>query len=192
MKIDRHRQSNKSPETIRQALDQLLVPKGSRTAPCQAACQVDPQDCSRHCSGIPTAMSSQPNEYPIEEKIAALVYELGRIGVFQPCWSCEGHLDSNGVLWKLPQIWFYADADLHVRLLADCLRMMAANRITAAEWEIALTRSALDDPETTYCLKPVIQKDTTLPLLQSDIVKLSEQLETKLVEAAQLFKQRCV
>lgn len=168
------------------------MPRQARSAPCQAACQVDPQDCSRHCDGIPTAMSSQPNEYPIEEQIAPLVYELARLQVFQPCWSCEGHLNSQGQLWKLPQIWFYTESSIHVRILADSLRTMAANRVTATEWEISLTRSALDDPETTYCLKPIINEGITLAMLRSDIDILSDQLEAKVIQCARMLKEKCL
>lgn len=96
--------------------------------------------------------------------------------VFQPCWSCEGHETGTGALWKLPQIWFYVGAEIQARLMADALRTLLGNRAIASEWEVAITRSASDDPETTYCLKPVAGETVKLDQLQRDLSILTEQL----------------
>jgi len=52
--------------------------------------------------------------FPIESGIAPLVFELKRLGVFEPCWSCEGHNDPGGNLWKIPRVWFYCDSVVQV------------------------------------------------------------------------------
>ena len=77
--------------------------------------------CRRDCAKAPARLSSDPDRFPVEEKIAPLVFELKKLGVFFPCWSCEGHNDPSGKLWKLPRVWFYADSVVHLRLLSDAI-----------------------------------------------------------------------
>ena len=51
---------------------------------------------------------------PIEPGIAPLVLELRRTGFFVPTWSCEGYLDHDGKLWKVPRVWFTCETPLHL------------------------------------------------------------------------------
>ena len=145
---------------------------------CWTACPCPERktSCSRDCPGISTSLSSDPDHYPLEANVAPLVYELSRLQVFQPCWSCEGHETGAGELWKLPQVWFYAAAEIQARLLSDALRHLAGHHRLTAEWEVSITRSAPDDPETTYCMKPIPTDGQTLAQLQQDITALSREL----------------
>ena len=179
MKIDRHKQAGLPKEQLSASLKALLdVPKDCKNLTCWTACPCPEQKpaCSMNCPGVKTALSSDPEHYPLEGKIAPLVYELSRLQVFQPCWSCEGHESSTGNLWKLPQVWFYAQAEIQVRLLSDCLRTLAGHHRIHTEWEISITRSAPDDPETTFCLKPVPSDGQTLSELQHDITILARDI----------------
>ncbi len=49
-------------------------------------------------------LSSDPESHPLESRIAPLVYELKRLEVFDPCWSCAGHNGTDGALWKIPRV----------------------------------------------------------------------------------------
>jgi hypothetical protein len=122
---------------------------------CGSACpkRAD-RHCSRDCPEIPLALSDDPVRYPLEPGIAPLVYELTALGVFQTCWSCEGHESADGQLWKRPQVWFYADSQVAVRLLADCLSALSLSRELNAEWLIAVTFSDYENPATTFALAP--------------------------------------
>lgn len=179
MKIDRPDQSSKSVEIVRSALREVLQVSGNdKNVSCWMACPCPERkdSCGHDCPGISTALSSDPQQYPLEIQIAPLVYELSKMRVYQPCWSCEGHETGTGDLWKLPQIWFYAGSDIQARLMADALRTLLGARALATEWEVAITRSAADDPETTYCLKPATQEPVKLDQLQRDLTILTKQL----------------
>ena len=143
------------------------------------ACQCE---CSRDCPDAPRALSSDPENYPIEAGIAPLVFEMQRTGVFRPCWSCEGHSANDGALWKLPQVWFYCDSATHVRLLADTLKVLRIETRTRARWEIHIEFSEPDNPDTTFALRPNLTGEDALPLfvLQNDSRAIAESLEPML------------
>ncbi len=55
-------------------------------------------ECSQHCPRAAHALSEDPDRHPIEPGIQPLVFAMKRLGVFTPCWSCEGHLPADGGL----------------------------------------------------------------------------------------------
>lgn len=65
--------------------------------------------CHRFCPAAPRRLSSEGERGPVEPLVAPLVFELKKLGVFYPCWSCEGHEDQNGQVRNIPRVWFYAD-----------------------------------------------------------------------------------
>jgi hypothetical protein len=69
---------------------------------------------------LPT-LSSDREKYSIEERIAPLVFEMQCLGVVEPCWPCEGHNGQDEKLWKRPDVWFYCDDVIHLRLLTDAI-----------------------------------------------------------------------
>jgi hypothetical protein len=77
-------------------------------------------DCSNSCEFAPLRLSSDPT-FPVEKLITPLVFELKKLGIFYPCWSCEGHNDKEGNLAKNPSIWFYSDSVVHVRALENSI-----------------------------------------------------------------------
>ena len=102
--------------TRREDLRQLMKSGSAGVPVCAPDCPAaSPARCSRNCPDVPNMMSSDP-QYPLENGIAPLAYELKRLEAFQPCWSCEGHYGSGGPgdgLWKKPSVWFYCDSVVH-------------------------------------------------------------------------------
>jgi hypothetical protein len=146
--------------------------------------------CTTDCENLPRMLSSEPDEFPIEEGIAPLVFELKRTGFFFPCWSCEGHPDRSGALWKLPQVWFYCDSTLHLRLLAELLKMLETRKAVTASWSVAVTHSDRDNTETTFALQPYLQGrgDVSLTMLRSDVKAIAAALAEGIATAAQRLK----
>lgn len=134
--------------------------------------------CDRRCEYAPARLSSEPETYPLESKITPLVFELKKLGIFHPCWSCEGHNDHSGNLWKYPSVWFYSDSVVHVRALANAIEALNISVKLSARWNITLTFSDPDNPDTTFSLEPnLFEREGSLAGLQSDITALAENLE---------------
>ena len=121
--------------------------------------------CMTSRAEAPRALTSDPANYPIETGIVPLVFEMKRLGIFEPCWLCEGHLNPSGDLWKLPRVWFYSESMIHIRLLVDGLKDMEVAGELANSWQIVVTFSDPDNPETTFSFDPVVEtkKASVLP-----------------------------
>lgn len=147
------------------------------------ACQCK---CSPDCPEAPALLSSDPKEHPVEPGIVPLVFALKRTGYFSPCWSCEGHLGPDGALWKLPRVWFYCDSMVHVRLLYGALHSLKLAGILRHDWQVAVTFSDPDNPETTFSLEPDLAEARSVPLkeLQADSSRLADALEAALIKEA--------
>lgn len=153
---------------------------------CQCACSPD-------CPDLPRVLSPEPDLYPIEEAIAPLVFEMKRTGIFTPCWSCEGHLSPNSAaLWKIPQVWFYCDSVVHLRLLAEMLSQLKIDKVTQAQWEIAVGFSDANNPDTTFALRPQMKPDHGYSLwqLQADAAALAKNLESALAQKAEKLQSQ--
>lgn len=148
-----------------------LVCKTCGSTQCQ--CQ-----CNSRCPEIPAYLSSDPEKYPVEEAIAPLVFEMQRLGVVEPCWSCEGHIDLDGKLWKRPAIWFYCDDVIHLRLLADAVEGLFVARKLNFQWQIRITYSDADCPDTVFALEPERRRlaNAKLEDMRADIQTLAENL----------------
>ncbi len=156
---------------------------------CNAACPVCGGTdcrcmCNRKCEEMPAAISSDGAKYPVEPAIAPLVFELTRLGCFEPCWSCEGHTDKQGGLWKLPQLWFYADSMTSIRVLSDVLSELQQTGVTKFVWEITLTHSTSETPTPTFSLHPagVATSSLALPEMQSDLRAMSESISVRFMD----------
>jgi len=140
--------------------------------------------CHRNCRTAPRQLSSDPDNSPLEPLVAALVFELKKLGVFYPCWSCEGHENQSGKLWKIPRVWFYADSVIHIRALANAIDKLSNSRRLSVRWEIVVTHSDSDNPDTTFSLEPeAAGRDKNLRELQNDLRVLSDELEKHFWEA---------
>jgi len=135
-------------------------------------------------------LTSDPN-FPIETLIAPLAFELKRLGVFKPCWSCEGHNDHAGELWKIPRVWFYGDSVVHVRLLSDVLKELEIDGRLQTPWQVRLTFSDEDNPATTFSLEPETGSGPELSLdaLQEDVKVLTQYLVPAFIRRAEVLAE---
>lgn len=128
--------------------------------------------CSPYCPDAPRALSSDPM-FPLEPRVAPLVFAMKRTGLLEPCWSCEGHAGPDGVLTKPPAVWFYCEATTHLRLLYAGIAKLRLN----APWRIAITYSDPNNPEPTFALEPLLGAPApTLAQLQADIGAIAQAL----------------
>lgn len=135
-------------------------------------------------------MLSSEADYPLEPKIAPVVFELKRLGVFYPCWSCEGHDGPDGKLWKLPRVWFYAQSVVHVRLLADSMTELHLGGKLKLPWEVVLMVSDRDNTDTSFSLQPNLQdKEATLRDLHQDLENIATHLRQMVVTRAEKLKE---
>lgn len=145
--------------------------------------------CQRFCQAAPLRLSSDPLS-PLEPLIAPLTFELKRLGVFHPCWSCEGHNDQAGQLWKLPRVWFYANSVVHIRALGEALDRLFMEKRVSARWRVVLTYSDGDNPDTTFSLEPEPTGDgQRLADLQADARAIAEGLEAHFWGACERLQQ---
>jgi len=160
----------------------------------EPACACDCPDydpaagCHRFCQAAPLRLSSDPSS-PVEPLIAPLTFELKRLGVFHPCWSCEGHNDQTGQLWKLPCVWFYANSVVHIRALGEALDRLFIDRRVSARWRVVLTHSDADNPDTTFSLEPEQSGAQRLGQLKADARAIAEGLEAHFWGACERLQQ---
>lgn len=193
MKIARYGGSEADSDLLRAELGEVLEADRRPGPVCGAACQrPGATDCSRNCPDIPRTLSGDPDKHPLETRIAPLVFELTRLGVFKPCWSCEGHTKPDGTLWKLPQVWFYSRSVVHIRVLADGLKELDLAKKLNTAWQVVITHSDNDNADTTFALQPSLDRDAPADLagLQRDIDTIAAHLhELVLTEARNLSRR---
>jgi hypothetical protein len=192
----------RSPDRVRQLGSELAtaaaptLPEGrvcgeSCTVKCpqcgSTACQCE---CSPRCPEAPRALSVEPDQHPIEAAILPLVYEMTRLGIFTPCWSCEGHLRPDGSAWKLPGVWFYCDSTVHLRLLSDGLKNLQLEKKLRGQWQIVVAFSDPDNPETTFALEPAAGDATPLAALREDVAAIARSLESTLTLEARALQRK--
>jgi len=132
--------------------------------------------CHMDCPSAPCQLSSDKDRYPLEPMVTPLVFELKKLGVFHPCWSCEGHSCTFGSVYKIPRVWFYADSVVHLRALSDATAHMFCEKRLNACWHITVTFSDRDNPDTAFSLEPVAAHDCSLHKLQVDLRTMATNL----------------
>ncbi|MFC3070715.1 hypothetical protein [Phenylobacterium soli] len=142
--------------------------------------------CTPECPQASAALSVDPELYPIEPAMTPLVFEMKRLGVFETCWSCEGHDAPDGRLWKTPSLWFYARSQAHLRLLAGGLSALAIEGRLSRPWRVFVTHSEYDNPDTMYALEPVLEGEAppSLAALQGDLRQIAAALPRMIREEA--------
>jgi len=134
-------------------------------------------------------LSSEAEDYPVEEHIAPLVLELRRTGLFKPCWSCEGHLGHDGKLWKTPRVWFTCESTLHLRVLADMMKNLNLRKLLSAMWEVKVSHSDDDNPQSTFALQPCpAANPQKLDDLQADVRTIARLMPLQFKAAADHLK----
>jgi hypothetical protein len=152
--------------------------------------------CHRGCSQAPVRLSSEGIDYPLEERVAPLVFELKRLGTFEPCWSCEGHDGEEGEIRKLPRVWFYSDSVVHVRALARAVDAMYDHGQLNCRWRISLTFSEASNPDTAFSLEPECTAPSagspSLAALQTDLRVIARHLRNRFEEACHCLQNNCL
>ncbi len=191
MKIERRKDGGTHADQLREDLARILHSDSDGLPVCAPDCpSASPEHCSRRCPDIPVILSSDPAKHPLEDRIAPLVYELKRLEAFHPCWSCEGHNDPDGKLWKIPRVWFYCESVVQLRVLADAVKELHLAEKLSVPWRVTLTFSNEDDADTTFYLEPNLDHERPLlPALQRDIDAIADHLrELALSEARKLSR----
>ncbi len=115
-----------------------------------------------------------------------LVFELAATRVMQPCWSCEGHLDPDGGLWKIPQVSFYSASPVYLQLLLKHIHALQLQKQLSHPWHVVLSDYG-QTWETTYTLEPNLNCRQKIHLgnLQRDLDTLADNLCNRLKALAQ-------
>ncbi len=175
----------------RDALDEIMTSDEAETPVCTPTCPKGRHHCSRHCGDMRYRLSDDPANFPLENRIAPLVYEIKRLETFTPCWSCEGHNGPDGTLWKVPRVWFYCDSTVQLRVFADAITELYLAKKLNVPWRVVLTFSETSNIDTTVSLEPSIEQgNATLAVLQRDIDSIAENLRSRVLsEAHKLIQQ---
>lgn len=131
--------------------------------------------CHSQCPEAPARLSSDPEHFPIEAGIAPLVFEMKRDGECTPCWSCEGHTQLDGSLWKIPRVWFYCPSMVHLRLIGRSVHALSTAGKIHAPWQVVVTHSDPGNIDTTFSLEPALLPATSVSLndLQADVLVIA-------------------
>lgn len=170
-------------QRIRADLEMLLAQPGPhQVPPCPNCRNHIVEQCHAKCPEAPHALSSDPDNYPLEPKVLPLVYELRKTRVIQPCWSCEGHMDQNGNLWKYPQVCFYARSPIYAILLVNYFTLLKHKKLMCNDWHIVLSEFGQKHGAITYTIEPKLYPGTDphLGSMQADLVTFAENLNQQI------------
>ncbi len=184
--------NNKDKRTIKQEIEGIYQAGPLPEPICKSSCSDynAAQGCNRHCISAPEMLSSEDETYPLEKLVAPLVFEIKKLGVFHPCWSCEGHNDTEGKLWKIPRVWFYSDSVVHVRALVIAIDQINNIHHLSTRWSIVVTYSDPSNPNTTFSLEPQLSNaDLNIELLQSDMKTIYTNIEVEFRKACGILQK---
>jgi len=182
MYINKPQDNIKNVAQVREALELIVSqPTAEELAPCTNCDNHIPNECNSKCTKAPTALSSDPINHPLENKVVPLVFELTSIRVMQPCWSCEGHFNQDGNLWKLPQINFYSLSPIYPQLFLQHINELKLKKKLSYEWHIVLANFG-QSWHMSYSIEPNLNNvsDPHLGSLQQDLVILAEDLHNNI------------
>lgn len=173
-------------DRIREELELLLTqPSPLELAPCPG-CQCHmPDQCSPKCAQAALALSSDPDKFPIEPKVIPLVYGLSVARLLQTCWSCEGHMNDRGELFRMPKISFYSASPIYAKMLLQHINALKTDRKLSYDWQIVLSDYA-QTMATTYTLQPDLHEvqEPHLGRLQNDLLVIADKLPDQLKNQA--------
>jgi hypothetical protein len=191
-------QPEKSQSTIRHQIEDLkrIVNSLSNNSvrPCEYCTEICATcgslkctcNCSVDCPNNAENLSSDATLYPIETEIMPLVYCFNEMNICQTCWSCEGHNDMNGKLQKLPQIWFYTDSFMLLRVIDDSLSLLSAKSLLIVPWQVSTTYTAKSCEQSAFALKPDLSLVDVVDLktLHKDIIAIADNLPEMIKKAS--------
>lgn len=171
--------AEKTKENLQFFLEQAL-PKD--IPPCPGCNDHVISKCSASCSDAPLALSTQPEEFSIEKSIVPLVFGLMSTRVTQTCWSCEGHMDVNNNLIKLPTVSFYTSSPVYSQLLHRHISKLKIEKKLSYPWHVVLMDYAQTWAQT-YSVIPdlnFINENIHLGALQNDLKVIAEDLQERM------------
>lgn len=163
----------------------LSQPGPAEHPPCPNCANHIPSQCSASCTQAPAALSIDPEQHPIEENMVPLVFELMSTNVLRTCWSCEGHSDSNGEIWRMPNVSFYSKSMYYPQLLLKHLVNLKYSGALHYTWQIVLADYG-QTSGVTFCIQPdMTQEDyAELEQLQTDLKTIADNMLEKLKDIA--------
>lgn len=178
----------------RSQLEQFIIQaEPADDPPCTGCKQHVPKDCSGSCSRAAEALSIEPERYPIESKVVPLVFEITSTRLLQTCWSCEGHMDHENKLWKVPQVSFYSDSPIFPKLVLIHLTRLYQSKTLGYRWHVVLS-DFTQSLGLTYSIQPDLNQEDAprLGLLQQDMQTIADGMHTKLKSiASELIQTHC-
>ena len=144
--------------------------------------------CSMECPVAPAALSAEPERYPIEPGAVPIVFQLSTLRVLSPCWSCEGHVRSDGSVLRLPQVWHHCTSIVHLQIISSVLESLLHEKILARSWKISVC--PLDrHNNTTFMIAPDFSPGaeidrSTFERTQRDFIKMGRFLGTRVRDYA--------
>lgn len=185
-------------ESAREELEKLIAqPTAQQVRPCTGCllpCDANhawecASNCNANCDNAPLALSSEPEQHPIENAVIGIVFELSTLRLVQPCWSCEGHLNGQGQMWKLPQISFYSASALYPKLISNHLNRLKYHKQLNYPWLVTMV-----DYGQTWCpayqIEPSlnqIDKPVELLSLQDDLRRIAQNMAACIKDEARLM-----
>jgi hypothetical protein len=81
----------------------------------------------------------------------------------------------NGKLKKLPQIWFYTDSFMLLRVIDDCLSLLNAKSLLIVPWQVSTTYTTKSCEQNAFALKPDLSlvDEIDLKTLHKDIIAIA-------------------
>lgn len=115
------------------------------------------------------------DDFPIEGRIAPLVYAFHSLQQCPPCWSCEGHLGLDGQINRLPAVWFYAGSQVFAGMIGDYVAALWVQRKLSCPWRVVVALTDPEGVEPAYSLEPDPRGEQSISLdqLQADIAVLA-------------------
>ena len=163
---------------VKTDLKQVLTQPGpNELRVCYHCTRVVGNHCLPECPYAPNALSSDPDRYPIEPKVVPIVFWLNSLRLIQTCWSCEGHMNLEGELLRIPQVSFYAISPVHAYLISRHLSQLRIEKKLVCTWQIVLSDYG-QNCNVTYTLEPKLGNTTKvhLGLLQKDLQIIGDHL----------------
>jgi hypothetical protein len=134
-------------------------------------------------------MSSEPDQYPIENRIVPLVYALYTLRLLTPCWSCEGHLDPESNIWKKPKVWFNSTSAFYPKLISQVIGGLQGQHKISQSWCVKILPFSQSMFTTTYSIEPD-SDDASLAELHTDISVLGKLLRYEMMTLASSYVKR--
>lgn len=198
MKIQKHDARELKSQRLVELRDLLAQPSDRKVRPCPD-CRIrfgqesilSAAHCSFKCRYAPRHMSGSPDRYPIEPGIVPLVYALYSMRLITPCWSCEGHVESDGVMRKRPKVWFYSSSSFYVKLISQTINDLQSQHKISSGWGIRILPFSESMYSTTYSIEP-LEINVGLEKLRADIILLGKELRFDLLLLAKDYLKRGV